>query len=224
MPPATLSRLLEVVESPRAVEDLAAYFEPDRAADAPPRFAGSRFEFLGGGDRPETANRITPDDLVAVTLLSMSVPGDVALQLLEGDPGGDVAGCLGRIPVDVGIEDPAAHDLFFAAGSPVRLARDLLEEPHGMDWFIAHTLLARKRPRLIPAYDRVARCLTGLPDESWGWHLDVFAGEAGVADRLAAARRAAGVPDRISTLRALDVVLWMRHRPVHLENGCPGLI
>jgi len=93
-----------------------------------------------------------------------------------------------------------------------------------MDFSTAHALLARKRPRLIPVYDRVVRCLAGRPDESWGWHLDVLAPDAGIADRLVAARRAARVPDEVSTLRVLDVVLWMRHRPVHLENGCPGLI
>jgi hypothetical protein len=151
----------------------------------------------------------------------MHVPGDVALDLLEGDLGRDIAWHLGRIPVDVGMEDPAAEKLFSTV-SDVRTARDLLEEPHGMDWFLAATVLARKRPRLIPVYDRVARCVSGLPDESWGWHLDVFAAGSGLADRLSAARRAARVPEGVSMLRVLDVVLWMRHRPVHLENGCPG--
>ncbi len=224
MPPATLSRLLEVVGSPRAVDDLAAYFEPGRPADAPPRFPGSRFEFLvGGGTRPETANRITADDLVAVTLLSTAVPGNVAQQLLEGDLGRDIAWHLESVPVDVGIENPAAAELFSTASS-VRLVRDLLQEPHGIDWFTAQTLLARKRPRLVPVHDRVARCLTGLPDESMGWHLDVFAADAGLADRLSATRRSARVPEEVSVLRVLDVILWMRHAPVHLENGCPGLI
>jgi hypothetical protein len=121
------------------------------------------------------------------------------------------------------METPESVALFSTI-SDVRLVRDLLEEPHGMDWFIAQTLLARKRPRLIPVYDRVGRCVSGLPDDSWGWHLEVFADDARLADSLSAVRRAARVPERVSLLRVLDVIVWMRHRPVHLENGCPGLV
>ena len=231
MPPVTLDRVLQVVRSPRAIADLSAYVEPARAPGAVPRHPGSRFEFLaGGGDRPEAADRITHDDLVAVSLLSAGVPGDVALQLLEGALGRDIASLLESVPVDVGIEDPAAVQLFSTV-SPVTLARDLLEEPPGMDWFLASTLLARKRPRLVPVYDRVGRCAYGLPDEQWGWMLQAFqddgayqGGKARLHDELVAAREAARVPERISPLRVLDVIVWMRHRPVHLENGCPGLI
>jgi hypothetical protein len=225
VPPVPLTRLLEVVESDRAIDDLTAYFEPGRRPGTAPRYSGSRFEFLGGGgDRPETANRITYDDLVAVTMLSVDVPGDVALALLEGDLGPDIARHLERIPVDVGIEDPAAAGLF-ATSSHARVAWDLLEEPHGMGWVITGKLLARKRPRLIPVYDRVVRCAFGRPDGAWNWLLGMFAADEGrLADALLAARGAAGVPERVSLLRVLDVITWMRHRPVHLMNGCPGLV
>ena len=64
-----------------------------------PRYSSSRFEFLAGrGDRPEAANPVTLDDLVAVTLLSVDVPGDVAPQLLEQISAQTSAGTCSRSP------------------------------------------------------------------------------------------------------------------------------
>lgn len=225
MLPISVSRLVQVVEAPRAVDDVRAYFEPGRAPRSAPRHPGSRFEFLGGGgDRPETADRITADDLVAVALRSGAVPGDVALDLLEGGLGESMAWHLERIPTDVGIEQPSAG-AFFATTSSATTASYLLEEPDGMDWFLAGTLLARKRPRLVPVHDRVARCLYGGPDEQVGRLLEAFADEdAGLHDELVAVREAAGVPEQVSALRVLDAITWMRHRPDHLENHCRGLV
>lgn len=223
--PIDLTGLLAIVDDPRASDDLRTYFEPTRAPGAMPRYSGSRFEFLaGGGDRPQNADRITVDDLVAVTLLSVDVPGDVALNLLEGDLGPDISRHLQQIPTDVAIGEPAAAE-HFATASHLRVAWDLLEEPHGMGWVITNKLLARKRPRLVPVYDRVVRCAYGRPDGLWNWLFAMFAdGDARLNDRLLAAREVAGVSPAVSALRVLDVIVWMRHRPVHLLNGCPGLV
>ncbi len=86
---------------------------------------------------------------------------------------------------------------------------------------IAGTLLARKRPRLLPVEDRVVRCAFGSPTDLWTWLPAVFAD--GRLDRLLrAARDRARVPAAVSALRVLHVVVWMRHRPAHLEHHCPG--
>ncbi len=62
--PVDLSTLLTWVNHPQAVAHLRSYYDPDRTPGKMPYFAGSRFEFFaGGGDRAETANRITLDDL-----------------------------------------------------------------------------------------------------------------------------------------------------------------
>lgn len=219
--PVDLDTLLAVLDQPQSVADLSRYFEPGRPAGTAPRYSGSRFEFLaGGGDRPEVANTITADDLVAVTMLSVDVPGDVALALLEGSLGPDISWHLAQIPTDVSISDPAAVDLFGTA-SHARVAWDLLEEPHGMGWVITHKLLARKRPRLLPVYDRVVRCALGQPPGPWNWLLTLFA-DGRLHQRLTAVRDEAGVSPHVSALRVLDVVVWMRHRPAHLNNNCPG--
>lgn len=220
--PVGLAELLAVVDDPQATTDLRNYFQPDLPEGVAPHYAGSRFEFIGGGgDRPETANQITLDDLVAVTLLEVHVPGDVALQLLEGSLGPDVARHLEQIPTDVSIGDPVAAQLFSTA-SHARVAWDLLEEPYGMGWVITNKLLARKRPRLIPVYDRVVRCAYGRPGGLWNWLSALFAENGGVlTERLLAAHEAAGLSPHITPLRVLDVIVWMRHGPHHLLSRCP---
>jgi hypothetical protein len=223
--PVSLARLVEVVEGPAAIADLRFYFEPDRPPGTAPRCPGSRFEFLGGGgDRPETANRITVDDLVAVSLLAVPVPADAALELLEGQRGDDVAAYLERIPRDLAIGDAAAAD-HLGETSQLSVVWDLLEELHGMDRSVVSALLARKRPRLIPLADRVVRCAYGRPEDLEHWLHGLFVDDgARLAGRLSTLREAAGVPDTVSPLRVLHVLVWMRHRPVHLSNGCPGLV
>ena len=224
--PVELTNLLHVAGDDRAVEDLRGYFQPDRAPAVAPVYSGSRFEFFaGGGDRPATTNQITVDDLVAVTLLAVDVPGDVALRLLEGDLGQQVSQLLTAIPTDVAIDSPEAAAVL-AADSPARQAYDLLEKPRGMGWVITSKLLARKRPQLLPVYDRVVRCSFGRPAGVWNWLLAMFAADGGVlAKQLQVAREAARVPAKVSALRVLDVIVWMRHRDEHQNNGtCAGLV
>jgi hypothetical protein len=221
--PISLPDLLSLIDDARATEHLRSYFQPDRPAGAMPTYSGSRFEFLaGGGDRPETADRITYDDLVAVTLLSVDVPGDVALKLLEGSLGPDISRHLEHIPTDVPISDPRAADLLGTA-SHASVAWDLLEEQHGMGWVIAGKLLARKRPRLVPVYDGVVQCAFGRPEGVWNWLVGLFTEDGGALEQhLLAAREKAGVSEQISPLRVLDVIVWMRHRPSHHRSGCSG--
>jgi hypothetical protein len=213
---------MQMTSSPGSVQNR---YRSSRHLSVPPAVGGllhspgSRFEFFaGGGDRPEVADTITADDLVAVTMLSVDVPGDVALMLLEGELGPDVGRLLAQVPTDVALTDPGAAPLF-ATSSPARVAWDLLEEPRGMGWVITSKLLARKRPRLLPVYDRVVRCALGEPVGLWNWLLAMSA-DGRLEQRLTAVRDRARVPDGVSLLRVLDV--WMRHRPTHLTYGCPG--
>ncbi len=92
---------------------------------------------------------MTADDLVAVQMLSVLVPGPVALNLLEGELGEQVAHHLAVIPVGVAINDAAAAALIGPAG-PATAAWQLLEQQYDVGWVTAGKLLARKRPGLIP--------------------------------------------------------------------------
>jgi hypothetical protein len=86
-----------------------------------------------------------------VQTLSVRVPAGVALQLLEGDLGRDVAAQLAEIPRDVSIGHPDAAVLL-ADDSAASVAWRLLEKPHQMGpvttaklWLPAAQLPCRRR-------------------------------------------------------------------------------
>ena len=225
-PPLTLQQLLKLTQGERAVQDLRRYFSLDVPSGSPPSYTGGRFEALGGGgDRPEAANTVTADDLVAVQMLSVLMPGPVALNLLEGVLGEQVAHHLAVIPVGVAINDAAAAALIGPAG-PAAAAWQLLEQQYDVGWVTAGKLLARKRPRLIPAWDGVVRCAMGYPPPQavWMWfHERMTADDVALTQALIAVRETAGVATSVTPLRTLDVIVWMRHRSEHQDRGCPGL-
>ncbi|MFH8394281.1 DUF6308 family protein [Streptomyces sp. NPDC018036] len=195
----------------RAVGDLRRYFGIGLSPDVLP-FTGSRFEHLaGGGDRLEVADRITAEDLVAVQTLSVTVPASVALDILEGPLGVRLSGLLHAIPRDIDMVDADADIL--ADGSPADQAWHLLRDQPDVGWVIAGKLLARKRPRLLPVYDRVVRCAVGRPQSFWlALHAALREDDGAVHRQLLALRRIAGVPETVSELRVCDVVVWMGHR------------
>jgi hypothetical protein len=83
--------------------------------------------------------------------------------------------------------------------------------------------MARKRPRLIPVYDRVLSCLFGAPEHVWlRLHRRLSANDGELRAALADLRTGAEIPAAVSLLRVLDVVLWMGHRESHQPNSCPG--
>lgn len=213
-----VERLRAFVADPQAVVDLRRYFGiglPSGIA----AFTGSRFEHLaGGGDRPEVADRFTAEDLVAVQTLSVTVPASVALDLLESRLGARLSGLLQAIPWDIDMVDAEADIL--AEGSPADQAWHLLCAQHGVNWVIAGKLLARKRPRLLPVYDKVVRCALGRPRPSF-WlalHAALREDDAALHRRLLELRQAAGLPETVSALRVCDVAVWMNHWAV--DHAC----
>ncbi|MFF7299880.1 DUF6308 family protein [Streptomyces sp. NPDC008265] len=219
--PPLAHRLGSLIDSERAVPDLRRYFGSGGPDPVPP-FTGSRFEQLdGGGDRPEVADTVTAQDLIAVQTLSVRVPAQAALDLLEGDLGHRLSALLARIPTDVDLAEAATAEL--AEGSPAHTAWQLLCERPGIGWVTAGKLLARKRPRLLPVYDQVVRCLLGRPESFWlGLHAALRADDRALHRALTDLGRSAGLPATVSALRVCDVVLWMRHRTDHQRGACPG--
>ncbi|MGW2726893.1 DUF6308 family protein [Streptomyces sp. NPDC001494] len=213
-----VERLGAFIADPQAVVDLRRYFgiglPPGVAA-----FTGSRFEHLaGGGDRPEVADRITAEDLVAVQTLSVTVPASVALDILEGRLGARLSGLLQAIPRDIDMVD--ADAVVVADGSPADQAWGLLCDQYGVNWVIAGKVLARKRPRLLPVYDRVVRCAVGRPPSFWlALHAALREDDAALHRQLLELRQVAGVPETVSALRVCDVAVWMNHRAV--DHSCP---
>ncbi|MYR55299.1 hypothetical protein GTY54_03225 [Streptomyces sp. SID625] len=212
-------RLHTFITNPQAIADLRHYFGIGVPPGGMP-FTGSRFEHLaGGGDRPEVADRFTAEDLVAVQTLSVTVPASVALDILEDRLGVRLSGLLQAIPRDIDMVEAAVSDL--APGSPAARAWELLEEQSDVGWVIAGKLLARKRPRLLPVYDKVVRCALGRPRPSF-WlalHAALRADDHSLHRQLLALRQVAGVPETVSALRVCDVVVWMGHRAE--GHACP---
>ena len=211
-------RLRVLLGTERVVGDLRRYFGIDLPPGGTP-FTGSRFEHLaGGGGRPEVADRITAEDLIAVQTLSVTVPAPVALDILEGRLGTRLSGLLQAIPRDIDMVD--ADAVVVADGSPADRAWSLLCEQHGVNWVIAGKVLARKRPRLLPVYDRVVRCAVGRPPSFWlALHAALREDDAALHRQLLELRQAAGLPETVGALRVCDVAVWMNHRAV--DHACP---
>ncbi|WP_329208856.1 DUF6308 family protein [Streptomyces sp. NBC_01708] len=218
LPLPFVERLGAFVADPQAVVDLRRYFGIGLPPGGMP-FTGNRFEHLaGGGDRPEVADRITAEDLVAVQTLSVTVPAPVALDILEGPLGVRLSGLLQAIPRDIDMAD--ADALVVADGSPADQAWHLLCAQYGVNWVIAGKILARKRPRLLPVYDRVVRCAVGRPPSFWlALHTALCEDDAALHRQLLELRQVAGVPQTVSALRVCDVAVWMGHRAE--GHACP---
>ncbi|MCX4539017.1 DUF6308 family protein [Streptomyces sp. NBC_01669] len=219
LPQPFAAQLRAFITDPQAVVDVRRYFGIGLPPGGVP-FTGSRFEHLaGGGDRPEVADRITAEDLIAVQTLSVTVPAPVALDILEGRLGARLSGLLQAIPRDIDMTDADVSVL--ADGSPADQAWHLLRDQPDVGWVIAGKLLARKRPRLLPVYDKVVRCALGRPRPSF-WlalHAALRADDRALHRQLLELRQVAGVPETVSALRVCDVAVWMGHRAE--DHACP---
>jgi hypothetical protein len=216
---AVPAALVDLVRADPAVADLRTYF----AEDAPLPYTGRRFEALdGGGDRIETRDVIIGSDLIAVQMLSVKFPAEVAIDLLDGDLGRQMTRLLAEIPAGVDLGTDGA-EVLVADRNHADRAWHLVEKQRGVGYVIAGKLMARKRPRLIPGYDRVLSCLFGAPDHVWmRLHHQLAANNGELRAVLADLRTRAKIPATVSLLRVLDVILWMGHRDTHQPNSCPG--
>ncbi|MGW3339321.1 DUF6308 family protein [Streptomyces sp. NPDC001009] len=219
---AESSRLGDIVRShlgsERAVVALRRYFGLEGGAP----YTGARFEHLGGGgDRGGVADVVTAEDLVAVQMLSVTVPPKAALELLEGERGTLLSELLTRIPADADMAEVDAAEL--DTGSAADQAWKLLRGADDVGWVKAGKLLARKRPRLIPVYDNVVKCLLGRPPAFWvPLHAALRADNHALHHTLLDLRKRAGIPETVSALRVCDIVLWMAHEQGHKARRCAG--
>ena len=184
--------------------------------------SGARFDtWGGGGDAASVCNTLTADDLLAASFLSVRFSPKAVIGIL-GDRREDVTALLSAIPVDLDLVD-VSHDDFKAVlgeESPAWQLWDLLrgkDQLNGKGWGVGPTkaskLLARKRPRLIPIWDSVVKRETELKNSQtqWiDWHQALTEDNCALAMHLNEVQRRAELPHPVSTLRAMDVVLWMR--------------
>lgn len=194
-------------DDPKAVRSLQSYF----GLDGGRAYTGARFErWAGGGDAPQAKDRFTADDLVAVSMLSVHVPGHAAIEVLETSST-QLSDLLSSIDseqelVDVGngVVDPSW---------PAWRAWQLLKDITGVGYVIAGKLMARKRPRLVPVYDALVREAVGAPANYWeALRLALRKDNRALYNRLSRLRDTSGIGSDISVLRVFDVVAWMSAR------------
>jgi hypothetical protein len=179
-------------------------------------YSGAYFERIGGGgDRPEVAYQFTPEDLLAVSMLSVRIEGYHALEVLyfQAPKLNDL---LVKIPPGIALPDPEAKALI-ADGGPAWKLWDMLcdieprPENHRIGPVAAGKLLARKRPHLLPVYDSRIKMILKRPriDNRW-WHdlRDQFINDRDLVCELESVRRGAGA-EHMSLLRVFDVMCWM---------------
>lgn len=191
-----------------AVDVLTAYFH----ADPLPAFSGSRFErFAGGGDRSETRDEFTVDDLVAVTLLDVRIPGDAALRIL-GDTDPDHHDQLSALLLHL----PTGLDLVDADKGVLAEAEELwslVRSNPGVGRTKTSKLLARKRPQLLPVIDSVVAKTVGHNPRRHHFYQNLqaalLADNRRLVRHLDAIRDKAGIETGISTIRVFDILVWM---------------
>jgi hypothetical protein len=186
------------------IQLVQTYFDPTSG------FRGSEFDTLaGGGDAADRKDVFSAEDLVAVTLLEMTVPGDAALALLHRQAS-EFSALLSEIPANVDLWN--APENVIGLGSPAaRLWTRLMAFPQ-MGWVTTSKLLARKRPRLLPVYDTVVKAAV-QPNSSAFWlPLREELQDQALIERLKEIHVEAGLKESVRLLRVLDVAIWMRNR------------
>lgn len=86
-----------------------------------------------------------------------------------------------------------------------------LETIEGVGWVTANKLLARKRPQLLPVYDRMVKArLQPRSSDLWIPLRNSFLRDDGaMIERLAEIRSRAELDVTPSLLRVFDVAMWM---------------
>lgn len=177
------------------------------------KYSGSRFEAIAA--RNTDPDCLDTADFVAVSTLSVDVPGDAALRLLSTQTAREISRLLSQIP-HCDIVDVEPDQLAPGRGPASELWRVLKgDQESGKDGIgktTASKLMAAKRPKLIPIWDSFVQQATGLgTDDYWRQFQTVLvADDRRIWKWLESIRaQVPELPDNVSTLRILDVILWM---------------
>lgn len=179
-------------------------------------YSGSRFERLGTPDAQP--HEFTPEDLLAPALLSVPVNGLTVRLFLEDEKfRREVRGLLETIPVTLDLSNPndtQARDQLTDRNSPLSELWKLIKTIKGVGSVRVSKLLARKRPHLVPIYDKIVARGIGLDNDAEHWNvMAALFNQGALRDRLNELRFDAKVPKEVSLLRVLDVTIWMHERP-----------
>jgi hypothetical protein len=203
------------LEGPLALQALESYTSSGQ-------YTGAWFECAGRPSDPATGAPVDPspsrfsiEDLTSLALLDVSLQPKTMLGLLERNT--EIASLLGRIDPSMSLADaPDPRDESEGPWVPASQLWKLLRSVPQVGRTRASKLMARKRPHLIPAFDR--HIAEGLKltkhDNDWLIVQEVVRAHA---QRLAelhfelqADHPGEGRLRGLSQLRILDIVIWMR--------------
>jgi hypothetical protein len=191
----------EHLERDDAADVLARYFhEPDRPEQGT---AGRFFERLAD---PRSPHAVTAADVLAVAALDEHVPPHAAWTILQD---GMLAARLADIPTTVTIMDREAAALL---DGPCTELWERLRAIPGVGPVAASKLLAAKRPHLVPIYDERVRAVLRPPAGGFWSSMRHTLTDGSLAVRAGAVRAAAAaeepsVPEGLSVLRVIDIVV-----------------
>lgn len=205
--PIRLPRLLRDGDDAGALDVLQEYFTRKVTKTGYLRTGALWDTWDPSGRREADVDRFTAEDLVAVTLLDVKVPGQGAVIVL-GEKNAELNQLLAEVGPD---RDLASESEVMTSDSEVWRLETALRELHGVGRIIASKLIARKRPRLYPIYDDVVGRELGTKSahlEPVRFSLHARNGE--LHDRLLDLRNRAGLDATVPVVRILDVLAWMQ--------------
>ena len=180
-------------------------------------YTGAAFDTYGRND----PTRITGDDLIAVSMLSIHIrerstsslrPTSIlALERLAGA----VTELLAAVLADRDLHTltESEFDRWLGPGSPGEELYWLLRKEAGIPRVAVNKLLARKRLALFPIRDTVVeKALRQTADPWWRPWWETVAGDPDIVAHLDRIRQASGA-GHLSLLRVADIVIWMTHHP-----------
>ncbi|TAK69129.1 MAG: hypothetical protein EPO13_07900 [Actinomycetota bacterium] len=150
---------------------------------------------------------VTPGDILAVSMLSQVIPPRAAACLVQSPPP-ELVDALQAIPpeAELGkVDDPASEWLRMAAAAQAAVAGMA-----GMTRSTTSAVLARKWPGLVPIEDDVTMAAFGEPDTLWEPLRQRLRG--GLHDQVEDLLIQTMLVGRVSVLRAIGTILWMRQR------------
>lgn len=209
----TIHSALRQIEPEVGKRLAATYFGACSAFPGTGHYTGSHFETFAGAPNPE--NEITAADLLAVQMLAVPVPSRAVIGILE-----TFAPRISELLADIcpkkKLEDVTDEQFEPLLGkeSPAKDLWDLLRRnaPDEQRWHVGETLaskiMARKRPHLIPIDDSVVTRVIGRGRKnSWKFWWRELREDSYLIERADEIREHVERPE-LSTLRALDIVLW----------------
>lgn len=210
----TIHDALHQIDPEKGKQLAAQYFEESSSFPGTGTFTGSHFESFAGAPNP--VNEVTAADLLAVQTLAVTVSSRAALGILE-TYAQRISELLSDIDPTLKLEevrDEGDFEAVLGKNSSAQALWDLLRRnnPEAKRWNLGATtaskIMARKRPHLIPSDDSVVTRVIGRGTaSSWRMWRDELLADNYLIERADEIKEHVERTD-LSTLRALDIVLW----------------